>query len=394
MTKFTGMFVATAGALIALSMMGGHDVYAQAEVYGTMMVVKGDIKVNSTKSGKMETAKVGFKVYAGDAIQSGADSRAKIIMSDKNVINVSPDSKVTIAKYENNPAKDSRNVELKVDYGKVRASVEQQYDGEKNKFNVRTPTAVAGVRGTDFVAGFNPTTRQTTVVTFTGVVAVGSPGANGSITNPVYVRPGQSTSVNEGQKAETPKVIPSEQLNMDQKESSADTAQGGPAADSPAANAGTPAKDQEPKKEDAKADASKPAPTEQAKSDSNSSNNREPSSTSGSSTSSTPSASTSTNTSASPNGATPSGTPASKTAPTRNAASIPTVSMIDSRDLDTNIAREIKAAPELPKVPPTYNRNPTSAPIVTPTPNPFVDNAIRNQKSRVRVEICLPGTGC
>ena len=50
-----------------------------------------------------------------------------------------------IEKYTNDAKTDSRQVELKVEYGKVRATVEQKYDGEKNSFNVKTPTAVAGV---------------------------------------------------------------------------------------------------------------------------------------------------------------------------------------------------------------------------------------------------------
>lgn len=465
MKTLAWIFAVTAALVVSGSVMSGNVSWAQSEVYGTMMVVKGDIKVNSVKSGKVESAKVGFKVYAGDAIQSGPDSRAKIIMSDKNVINVSPDSKVTIAKYENNPAKNARNVELKVDYGKVRASVEQNYDGEKNKFNVRTPTAVAGVRGTDFVAGFNRQTRQTTVVTFHGVVAVGTPGANGQINNAVFVRPGQGTSVGEGQKAEPPKPVPQDQFNNMNQESSADTAKGGPADPGPGANSGAsggdkgengekkdPGQNAGPAGEssgDQQAGAngnadqgsgdkgnadkggdkaanqagSEPAPAangssqeggsksadtgnkpadggpkNEPKSDTKSTNTAGASSNGGANSGTAPTSGSS-GSSTSANSGTPGTTKGSSpSAPSpgtnaRGVASIPSVSMIDSRDLDTNISRDIKVAPELPKVPTTY-KPPTSAPIVTPTPNPFVDNAIRNQKSRVRVVICLPNQAC
>ena len=73
---------------------------ALADVSGLIMVVKGDIKVTS-KDGKTEAAKVGKKVSQGDTIVAGPDARAKIVMSDKNVINVSPDTKIVIEKYEN-----------------------------------------------------------------------------------------------------------------------------------------------------------------------------------------------------------------------------------------------------------------------------------------------------
>ena len=116
--------------------------YAYANVHGVMMVVKGDVVVLS-KDGKSEKAKVGKKVFAGDTITAGADSRAKIVMTDKNVINISPESQFKIEKYEYDAAKDNKQVSLSVEYGKVRANVEQKYDGEKNKFHIKTPTAVA-----------------------------------------------------------------------------------------------------------------------------------------------------------------------------------------------------------------------------------------------------------
>ena len=201
-------------ALVAMMAFAtSQKVESQNEINVTMMVVKGDIKVTYGKTGTTISSRVGNKVYPGDTITSGADSRAKIVMSDKNVLNISPDSKITIAKYENDPSKDARNVELKVDYGKVRAGVEQKYDGEKNKFNIRTPTAVAGVRGTDFVTGYNPSNQQTRIVTFTGVVAAGQPGPGGQILNAVFVKPGMATNIMMGKPPEPPRPAPKDDLN-------------------------------------------------------------------------------------------------------------------------------------------------------------------------------------
>lgn len=372
MKSFTWKFAAMTGFAVVALLAGSQMSFAEGEIYGTMMVVKGDIKVTSAKSGKTDAAKVGFKVYSGDAITSGADSRAKIIMSDKNVINVSPDSKVTIAKYENNPAKDSRNVELKVDYGKVRASVEQNYDGDKNKFNVRTPTAVAGVRGTDFVAGFNSQTRQTSVVTFSGVVAVGSPGPNGQIANAVFVKPGQATNVGEGQKPEAPKAVPKDQMQNMNQESSADTAKGSSSTtDSP----GSTAKTEDTKKEDAKADEPKADSAEtkgDAKADA-------PADAKADQPKDTAKADKS---AAGPEGSAPSDKMA------RSPASVDTPSMAPPVDIDLvplPTAPAERKAPPMPPVP--LPRQPTPLPTVT---NPFIENTTRNQKSRVRVEIVLP----
>lgn len=215
-------------------------------VSGVMMVVKGDIKVTG-KDGKTEAAKVGKKVAAGDTIVSGPDSRAKIVMADKNVINISPDSKITIEKYEND-GKERKNVELNVVYGKLRASVEQKYDGEKSKFNVKTPSAVAGVRGTDFITGYNPSTRSAQIITFQGSVAVGSPGPGGSIQNPVFVQAGQMTTAGAGKPPEAPKAVPQDDLNKMNNESKAEAA---PAAKQDSSQASTDAQEKKEEKKEA-----------------------------------------------------------------------------------------------------------------------------------------------
>lgn len=194
---------------------------ALAQTYGTLMVVKGEVKVLSAKTKATGSAKVGLKVFEGDEILAGTDGRAKIVMSDRNVLNISPNSKIKISKYENDGQ--ARNVEIQVDYGKVRASVQQKYDGEKNKFNIKTPTAVAGVRGTDFLTSYNRASRSATFITFEGSVAVGSLGAGGAILNPVYVNPGQQTEAKAGAAPEAPQPVPPETMKQLNETSVADS---------------------------------------------------------------------------------------------------------------------------------------------------------------------------
>lgn len=227
-----------------------QNAFAQA-LQGVFMVVKGDVKVIST-DGKSEAAKVGKKVSSGDTIQSGPDSRAKIVMADKNVINISPDSKIVIEKYEND-GKDKKNVELKVEYGKIRASVEEKYDGEKSKFNIKTPSAVAGVRGTDFLTGYSPSTKVTQVVTFNGTVAVGKPGPGGTIQNAVFVKQGQMTSASANGSPDSPKAVPKEELSKMNSDTKAETSKN----DSPKDGSSNSEKKSDEKKEEESKDESK-----------------------------------------------------------------------------------------------------------------------------------------
>ncbi len=164
---------------------------AGQQVHGILTVVKGQVTIKSGKTGKEEKAKMGMKVYPKDSISTQKDSRAKVVMIDKNELNVSPSSQITISNYEFDPAKDNKKVLIDVIYGKVRSKVEQKYDSEENTFQVKTPSAVAGVRGTDFFTSYNQVTHASKVVTFRGEVAFGLPGPSGTIINPVSVRVGE-----------------------------------------------------------------------------------------------------------------------------------------------------------------------------------------------------------
>lgn len=179
------------------------------------MVVKGDVEVESKKTGKFK-AKVSSKVYAGDTVNCGPDGRAKIVMSDRNVLNISPDSKMTINKYENDSQTGVKNVDIELSKGKLRSNVEQKYDGEKSQFLIKTPTAVAGVRGTQFLTSFNPATKQTQIVTFKGEVAFQLKGSNAQ----VFVKKGEASTASQGQTApEPPKPVDKKELDQMNKSS-------------------------------------------------------------------------------------------------------------------------------------------------------------------------------
>ncbi len=198
------------------------SIVALAEpMYGVLMVVKGAVRVRAANQ-QISEAKVGSRVQQGDAVITGADSRAKIVMSDRNVINVNPDTEIVIAKYENDAGTGKKNVELNLLKGKVRNNVEQNYDGEKNKFLIKTPTAVAGVRGTQFLVGFNPQTKMTSIVTFKGSVSLASIGINGIlIGSAVIVRKGEMTQAAPNVMPETPKALPKEDIKKMDNESTA-----------------------------------------------------------------------------------------------------------------------------------------------------------------------------
>jgi hypothetical protein len=172
---------------------------------GKAEVVKGDVKINAKPLAE------GEKVCQGDEIKTAADSRAKLVMEDGNVLNVNPSSGIKIESYANDGGQ-KKKVLLNVMYGKMRATVNQKYDGEGQTFQVKTKSAVAGVRGTDFLTAFEPKGNKMQVVTFEGKVEVGKSGPGGSIMNSVMVGPGQKTEAGIGAPPAPPKAVPASEL--------------------------------------------------------------------------------------------------------------------------------------------------------------------------------------
>lgn len=207
--------------------------HSKAVTKGSFLVVKGDVKI--VRSSETVAPKVGTTVFPGDTIISANDARAKIMMEDRNVIHISPNTEVKIETYINNGQQ--KNVELSLKEGKVRNEVKQVYDGEQNKFLIKTPTAVAGVRGTNFITSFDKSNNQTKIITFSGKVELTNiPTAPGGQATTVVVSKGETAESSATQSPGTPKAMSPDELKKQDNESKvsdknqSDSAQNQPAS--------------------------------------------------------------------------------------------------------------------------------------------------------------------
>jgi hypothetical protein len=214
-----------AAMTMGFMVLGTPSVFAQtAKSSGVFKIVKGDVRIKSGRDGKVVKAEIGTRVYASDTVITAADARAKIEMIDKNELNISPASQVSIQKYEFESPEAKKNVLLNVLQGKVRAKVNQKYDGQASHFQVETPSAVAGVRGTDFLTSYEPSTKTSQVVTFQGKVEWGQPGPNGTVQNPVMVKVGQTSVASASAPPSQPTPMSAAELKKADVESKPETA--------------------------------------------------------------------------------------------------------------------------------------------------------------------------
>jgi len=242
--------------LIVLSLSLFNPSAWASGAHGVFRVVKGQVQVKSAQSGKVSRARIGSKVLPGDVIRAGKDSRAKVVMVDNNEINISPDTQIKIEKYEFDPGNNKKDVLLNVIYGKVRSKVEQKYDGRTSKFQVKTPSAVAGVRGTNFLTSYSAETGASQVVTFEGSVEFGKPGPGGQIIDSVQVTPGTMAEVGKGGAPPVQKPVPESEMKKMDKETNAETGSSSSSSDSGSKTESSGDKKSEDKKEPAKKDES------------------------------------------------------------------------------------------------------------------------------------------
>ncbi|MBS1982531.1 MAG: FecR domain-containing protein [Bdellovibrionales bacterium] len=182
---------------------------------GTIKLIKGEVMVQDatakivgdTSGKRSRTLQTGAPFYVGETIITKADGRVKIeFVEGKNEIVLGTNTSLLIERASTDPLK-STGTSLSLARGEVRSTVNQKYSGKgTDVYEVKTPNAVAGVRGTIFLARFNPKTFHSEVATERGLVAVRNVGAGagvGGAPREVFVKPGEFTSA-AGSKAVTP----------------------------------------------------------------------------------------------------------------------------------------------------------------------------------------------
>ena len=155
--------------ICAFALCLGFASPALAQVVGRFASVQGGATVMGS-DGSKTPAKVGANIRLGDIIETSATGRTKLLFADGSVMNLGDDSRLRITKFLYDP-NEGREGFLELLKGAVRAWV-TKLRTTKNKFEVQTPTAVAGVRGTDWA--IRETRNGAQIIVFGGEVAVRS----------------------------------------------------------------------------------------------------------------------------------------------------------------------------------------------------------------------------
>src|SRR5271169_1521078 len=119
--------------------------------------------VNVVRGPQQTPASTAEAVFWGDVINTGHLARARVALDDGSVLSVGSDSILTVTKHDSA----DQQTDLDLNYGRVRAKAVKLVKPNAN-FQIRTPTGVAGVVGTDFALDSQGDTTR--VVVYEGKV--------------------------------------------------------------------------------------------------------------------------------------------------------------------------------------------------------------------------------
>lgn len=160
----------TLGCLIVLciSCIGA----VRAQEVGTIAELEGTAEIE--RGGTRLPATAGMSVQLHDEIRSGHPGRVVIVFQDQSVIALAEGSHLRIDEQVFNPNQGTVRSMLKLFKGKIRALVSDYYHQAASEYQLETPTAVSGVRGTDFIMTYDPDGEYSEVVGVSGRVEVHS----------------------------------------------------------------------------------------------------------------------------------------------------------------------------------------------------------------------------
>lgn len=130
------------------------------------------------------------QVQWNDLLQTNPSGRLRVNLRDGSILSLGSSSQLRVVQH--NPVAQQTSLELL--FGRLRSQV-VKLTQPNSKFEVRTPTSVAGVIGTDFL--LIVTADRTTVIVFSGVVQMTPLNGVGGAPNT-----SQSVNVNPGQQVE------------------------------------------------------------------------------------------------------------------------------------------------------------------------------------------------
>lgn len=165
---------------------------AWAEV-GTVAAVRGTAEIG--RGGAWTAASTGTAIEQGDRLRTG-EGQMRVVFQDDSVLTLNDDTEMIVDENVFAPAEGKARSLTELLHGAVNAVVSEYYKQPGAEYTIKTATATAGVRGTEFIISYYPDVALAEVIGISGTVAVRSTLAD--IDETVYVSAQEISQVANG----------------------------------------------------------------------------------------------------------------------------------------------------------------------------------------------------
>ena len=137
------------GGLLAAALLVGAASPASAADIGQIKVAKGTVTIE--RGGHVLPGLAGTRVQAADVVRTGADGSVGITMSDNSLLSAGPNSIISLDRYEFDATTGNGRFDTSLSAGSLAVVSGRIAKQSPEAMTVRTPFAVLGVRGTEFL---------------------------------------------------------------------------------------------------------------------------------------------------------------------------------------------------------------------------------------------------
>ena len=182
---------------------------------GRVLVVQGNVVIIHKDKPRGYRAKKDLPLFKRDTIVTQEKGRIRFEMNDGSTLTMGSSTKLVIDRSVYDVKKKSRSSFFRLALGKARFWAKKLMDFKHSRFKVRTPTAVVGVRGSDFIIKATAKLTEVTALekTVLEVVSLAFPEAK-----PMVVKDFEQTIVKEGALPTEPKIVTPEKIEEMKKD--------------------------------------------------------------------------------------------------------------------------------------------------------------------------------
>ena len=153
------------------------------EAPGTAVVasLEGSAKIIEGPNSRDAALAVGDVLTTGDVVKTEKNASVSLRFIDGSKILVMKDSTLKLDRLSHYPNTGMVNTEIRLEHGRAETQVEH-FKGPASRYEIRTPMAQLGVRGTDFRVGVNPDGSASQTEVLAGEVQAATSEADVSVT--------------------------------------------------------------------------------------------------------------------------------------------------------------------------------------------------------------------